>query len=158
MGEGAAPEREIEIKETVSRWVAFHAWGHENVLATHRSTFEITRDDYLTPRGDCIIGIRSPLAAAHLPEWFKRDARSEESIIIAILCAEGICDSVVGRGSANLTFSDERRMVFRRSTFVAGDTVMIRASKAARHLRRDLVEALKRGVRLTVMLSAIRIS
>lgn len=37
------------------------AWGgHVNVRARHRTTIEITRDDYLTPRGgDCIIGIKA---------------------------------------------------------------------------------------------------
>ncbi len=145
-----------EALELSTRWVAFYAWGHENVRATHRSTFEVTRDDYLTPRGDCIIGIKSPIAAAHLPEWFKEAARSEESIIVAVLCAGGVCDAVAGRGSEGLTFTDERRMVFRRSTYVSGDTVMIRASRAAAQLRRDLVDALKRGERLTVMLTVLR--
>lgn len=143
------------LRELASRWVVFHAWGHENVRATHRTTFEVTRDDYLTPRGDCIIGIRSPVAAAHLPGWFKDAARRDDSVIIAVLCAGGVCDAVAGRGSPRLSFTDERRMVFRRSDYVSGDTVMIRASKAARHLRRDLVEALQRGEQLTVMLTVV---
>jgi hypothetical protein len=34
-------------------------YGHPNVLGLHKRTIEITKDDYLTERGDCIIGINS---------------------------------------------------------------------------------------------------
>jgi len=145
------------VKELGCKWAVFKAWGHENVRATHKSTFEITRDDYLTPRGDCIIGIRSPVGAAGLPGWLKEEARSSDSLIVVVLCSGGVCDAVAGRGDERLTFSDERRMVFRRSTYIAGDTVMLEASKAARDLRRDLVEALRRGEQLTVMMTACRL-
>ncbi|MGB9674949.1 MAG: DUF371 domain-containing protein, partial [Nanopusillaceae archaeon] len=33
--------------------------GHKLVKATHKSTLEITKDNFLTERGDCIIGINS---------------------------------------------------------------------------------------------------
>ena len=43
--------REIAIE-------TLEAYGHRNIRATHRSTFELTKDDYLTHRGDCIIVLR----------------------------------------------------------------------------------------------------
>ena len=76
-------------------------------------------------------------------------------MIVAVLCSEGVCDAVVGRGDPGLSLSDESRMVFRRSSYVSGDTVMVRASKAARDLRRDLVERLARGGELTVALTVL---
>ncbi|HIP75502.1 MAG TPA: DUF371 domain-containing protein, partial [Thermococcus paralvinellae] len=36
-----------------------HCYGHENIKATHKSTLEITKEDFLTPRGDCIICIKA---------------------------------------------------------------------------------------------------
>jgi hypothetical protein len=33
------------------------ALGHKNVLATHKTTLEFTKDDYLTKKGDCILAI-----------------------------------------------------------------------------------------------------
>jgi hypothetical protein len=36
-----------------------NAVGHPNVLATHEKTIEITKEDFLTPTGDCIIGINA---------------------------------------------------------------------------------------------------
>ncbi|HIP58595.1 MAG TPA: DUF371 domain-containing protein, partial [Archaeoglobus profundus] len=32
------------------------AWGHPNITAKHRTTLEITKDEELSIRGDCIIG------------------------------------------------------------------------------------------------------
>jgi hypothetical protein len=35
------------------------AWGHPNVSANNRTTFEVTKEDHLTRRGDCIIAINA---------------------------------------------------------------------------------------------------
>ena len=35
------------------------AQGHPNVLGTHRTTIEITTEDFLTTNGNCIIGVMS---------------------------------------------------------------------------------------------------
>jgi hypothetical protein len=137
-----------------AKWVVFRAWGHENVRATHRSTFEVTRDDYLTPRGDCIVGIKAEIGAAGLPEWFKEAAR-RGGVVVAVLCSGGVCDAVAGRGDPRMSFSDPRRMVFRRSSYVGPETVMVGASKAARDLRRDLVERLSAGGELRVYMTVL---
>lgn len=138
------------------RGFSFRAWGHVNVRATHRGTFEITKEDYLTPRGDCIIGVRSEVAAADLPRWFVEAARSDESVIVAVLCSGGVCDSVVGWGSPLFSLSDPTRMVFRKSSYVGPETVMVRASKSALDLRRDLVLRLSEGLELSVTLLVYR--
>ena len=143
------------VRELEARWVYFHAWGHENVTARHRTTLEITTDDYLTPRGDCILGIRAPIAAAGLPAWFKEAARSRNSIIVLVLCAGGVCDSIVGRGDPGLEYTSPNRLVARRSTYVSGDTLMVEASKAARDVRRDMVERLREGARLDVYITVL---
>ncbi len=137
-----------------NEWIVVRAKGHYNVRATHRSTFEVTKDNYLTPRGDCIVGIEASAAAKDLPDWFKEAAR-RGAAILAVLCSGGVCDAVAGRGDPRMTFTDERRMVFRRSNYVAPDTVMIKASKAARDLRRDLVERLRAGNSLLLLLTVI---
>ena len=46
-------------------------YGHSNVQSLHAKTLEITKDDYLTPRGDCIIGIRADKSCADLDEALK---------------------------------------------------------------------------------------
>ncbi|MCE4601800.1 MAG: DUF371 domain-containing protein [Desulfurococcales archaeon] len=138
-----------------ARWVKVTAWGHHNVKAAHRSTFEVTTDENLTPRGDCIVGVRSSTGAGGLPPWFREEARKPGAIIVAVLCSSGVCDSVAGRGDPGLEMSDPSRMIFRRSTYIEPATVMVRAGKAARDLDRRLVESLRRGARLDLYLTVI---
>ena len=124
--------------------------------ATHRSTIEVTMDDYLTPRGDCIVGIDASKAPAMFSDDFRRLAARSSSIIIAVFCAPGGCDVVTGRGSPRLSLSDERRMVLRRSSYVDEGTVMIMADKAAADLGRDLAASLRSSAsRLHVVLVVV---
>ena len=43
-----------------------YAWGHENIMCTHRTTIEITRDKNMSKRGDCIIGVNASKACIDL--------------------------------------------------------------------------------------------
>ncbi len=134
------------------------AYGDPNVRALHRTTFEITKDDYLTPRGDCIIGIRSSKALADLSDEFRDIMRHENSILIAILKCQDIVDVVICRGSPNLTLSSDRKIIFRKSAYTSPDTIGIMCSKAARDLRRDLIEKLmNRSSKLDVILVALEV-
>ena len=47
-----------------------HASGHENVSATHGSTFEVTSDDWLTPAGDCILAVEADAVPAAFDDDF----------------------------------------------------------------------------------------
>ncbi|MEB3806512.1 MAG: DUF371 domain-containing protein [Desulfurococcales archaeon] len=146
------------MKEIEGKWISFTAWGHENIKALHKTTLELTRESHLTPRGDCIIGVRSELAVGDLPGWFKAQARDPEALIVLVLCSarERICDSIVGSGHPGLSFEDRIRIIVRKSTYIDGKTLMIKASKSARDLRRDLVQALARGDRLDAYLTVIK--
>lgn len=121
----------------------FEARGHRNVKATHRSTLEVTKDPYLTPRGECIVAVASTKAASELPQEFKELARLDGCRIQLTIEAGGIVDTVAGYGSPTLSFTDDRSMVFRRSSYVCPKTVMVRADKAAIDLDRGLVDALR---------------
>ena len=37
----------------------FPCYGHENILSTHKTTIEFTKDSELTLDGDCILGIKA---------------------------------------------------------------------------------------------------
>ena len=143
------------VRTLTSKWLTFKAQGHSNVRATHRTTLEITKESYLTPRGDCIIGVSSEYGVADLPEWFKKAAQKEDSIIVMIICSDNICDSVIGRGHPKLSFDDPLRIVVRRSSYIDSKTIMIRANKSARDLRRDLIRKLHSGEELIVYLTVL---
>lgn len=117
-------------------------YGHENVKATHRSTLEITKEDYLTPRGDCIICVKANKGLKELSDEIKEALKSGRKVKIRIT-ADGIVDELEAVGDERLTFENEISMVIRKSEYVDGRTLAIRASKAARDIKRELVEKLR---------------
>ena len=121
------------------------ARGHPNVRATHPTTLEITRETHLTPRGDCIVAVGADKGARDLSKAFKEAARREGALIrITIeVPSRGLREVIMARGHPGLTFEHPTDMVVRKSDYVCGRTVAIRADKAAKDLSRELVEALK---------------
>ncbi|MFB6071826.1 MAG: DUF371 domain-containing protein [Halobacterium sp.] len=129
-----------------------HARGHEHVTAEHASTLEVTTDDYLTPAGDCIVGIEADRAPASFDAEFVAACRDADATITLVLEAGGHREAVVGRGHPDLEFASDRSMVGRTSTYVDDRTVFVDAGKAAGDLDRDLVDALADGADLTATL------
>ncbi len=124
------------IKETII------CYGHKNVKATHRSTLEITKEDYLTPRGDCIICVKANKGLKELSDEIKEALKSGKKVKIRIT-ADDIVDEVEAVGDGKLTFENEISMVIRKSEHVDGRTLAIRVNKAARDIKRELVEKLR---------------
>jgi len=134
------------------------ARGHPNIRALHESTIEITKDQYLTPRGDCIIGIAADKAPMDFSNEFKQAIRSNNSLILAIFISGHLIDVVIGHGSKNFTLDDDKKIILRKSTYIAPNTVMIKANKAAKDLRRNLVNYLRNPeAELMVILIAFKI-
>jgi hypothetical protein len=129
-----------------------HAHGHDHVSATHASTLEVTSDDYLTPAGDCILGIEADRVPADFDEAFVAACRDADARIVAELAAAGHEETVVGRGDPDLTMTSERSLVCRTSDYVDDRTVMVGADAAAADLDRDLVGALADGCDCTLTL------
>lgn len=125
------------------RRVDFACYGHSNVIGNHRTTLEITTEDYLTRQGTCIIGIKGEVSLRDLDPEIKALARLPDTRITLTLEVEGEIQQVQGWGSDGLVYSDGISMVARTSSFECGRTLMIRANKAAMHLDRDFVERLR---------------
>lgn len=123
--------------------VAFSARGHENVLSTHKTTFEVTKEATLTKQGDCIVAVESTKAAADLPLEFKEAARKEGARITVTVEANELKETIRAKGSPQLQFTHQTDLVVRKSEYVCGRTLAIRADKAASDLSRELVEKLK---------------
>lgn len=131
--------------------------GHPNVRATHPTTLEVTRDDYLTPRGDCIVGIKGNKGASDLGPCIKETLRSGGTLLGVILTSGGLFDYFVAEGSDKLTLKNAQRLIVRRSRYIDDSTIGLGSSKASKDLDRALVEALKRGERGYLVLVAFRI-
>ncbi|WP_235185674.1 DUF371 domain-containing protein [Candidatus Acidianus copahuensis] len=118
--------------------------GHPNVLATHKTTLEITTEDYLTPRGDCIIGINASKSLADLNERVKSDIRLGYYVYLVIQVGN-YSQVIIGKGSPSLSLDDKVRMIIRKSTYTSSSTLMIMANSSARNIDRRIVETLRRG-------------
>lgn len=120
-----------------------YARGHPNILATHKSTLEITKENYLTKRGDCVIGISANKSVADLNPVVKEIIKTPRSKITLILESEGIRDEVHGSGDPRLILSNPISMVVRKSSYISDRTLIIYSDKAAIDIRRDLINVLR---------------
>ncbi len=137
------------------------ATGHEHVTAEHASTFEFTTDDWLTPAGDCILGVSADRTPREFGPEFTNACRDAEATITATIAVEGPGktheETIVGRGDPGLTLLDDRSMVARTSDYTDDErTILIEADKAAADLDRDLVAALADGAAVTLRLTVER--
>lgn len=130
--------------------------GHENVSAEHTSTFEFTSDDWLTPAGDCILGIEADPVPAAFDDRFVESCQSETAWITATLRVNGVEQIIEGRGHPDLTFRSDRSMVGRTSEYIDDRTVMIGADTAAADIDRRIVEALVDGATLECLFEVER--
>ena len=134
-----------------------HAHGHEHVSAEHASTVELTSDDWLTPAGDCIVGIEADTTPAEFDEAFVAACQDPSAIIRAEFTVEHAgetrSDTIVAHGDPELTFDGDRSLVGRTSDYVDDRTVFVGADGAAADLDRDLVQALADGAELILTLT-----
>ena len=129
------------------------ASGHAHVRGTHGSTLELTTEEWLTPAGDCIIGVGASHSCASLPAGMRSEAQSATSHISVELRVPGVVPSIVkGRGDPGLRWADPTSMVIRTSTYIDDRTLMVQADRAAADLPRQLIDALADGASLSVTL------
>lgn len=152
MTEGESPSGGERTATTQLR-ERIHASGHENVTAEHASTFEVTSDDFLTPAGDCIVGIEADRTPADFDDAFVAACQQPNAVLVVTLSVDGLAERIEGRGHPDLTFESDRSLVCRTSEYVDERTVAVNMEKAAGDLNRELVERLADGAQLTMTLS-----
>ncbi len=129
-----------------------YAYGHENVLGTHNTTIEITKNNNLTLKGDCIIGINATKASSDLSNDLKNFIKTGKKFKI-ILKVENLEDSFYGFGNKKLRMLDSEDIVFRKSKYICDRTVLINCSKSAKEINSDLIEKLKiPGKKLSIII------
>ncbi|AXI25240.1 hypothetical protein CFE53_03410 [Methanofervidicoccus sp. A16] len=123
------------------------ARGHTNVKCTHKTTLEITKENYLTSTGDCIIGISADKSMLDFPEDFKERLRNADRIVVEILVDE-LREVIVGKGHKDLILNHPTDIVIRKSTYICPRTLMISANKSAKDIDREIVRRLREGGKL----------
>jgi len=120
------------------------AHGHPNIRALHKTTFEITREEELSERGDCIIGVGADKGVSDLNPSFLEKLRRNDSILVIVLEANGVREHVLAHGSARLLLNSFDKIIVRKSDHIDGSTLAVRANKAAADLDRGLVSVLRK--------------
>jgi hypothetical protein len=134
----------------------FSAYGHEQVTATHPTTFEITAEEHLSAAGSCIIAIRSEKGAADLSDDFHALVQSPGSRLVTVLTCRDIMATVTSDCSPALVLDHPTDLVWRRSSFTCGRTIGIYSDHTAATLPREMIRLLARGERLDVHLTVER--
>ena len=116
--------------------VVFNITGHKNILGTHKNTIEFTKDSDLSLKGDCIIGVRADYDLDSLKTLVKNN--SELKIIIKV---DNLIEEI--KAVSNPNFNDEHEIVIRKTDFVSGRTLAVKADKAVIDLDRSLLKKLK---------------
>ncbi|MFN4336345.1 MAG: DUF371 domain-containing protein [Candidatus Nitrosocaldus sp.] len=120
--------------------IAFH--GHKNVRALHRSTLEITKDEHLTLRGDCIVGVRADMACRDLDVLIGDMVREDGREIRFTILVKGMEWRFSAKGCRLLTLQDDRSIVIRKSGYICPRTLAVMSSASAIDMPREMVRML----------------
>lgn len=121
----------------------FQGRGHQNILAKHSMTFEITKAPLLSRRGDCVVVVGATKGLLDLSNEFRTLCRNDGARITVELQTAGVAEFIEGRGSRAFNLNHATEIVGRKSSYISDRTLMIRADKAACDLRRDLIRELQ---------------
>ncbi len=116
----------------------FNAYGHPNILATHKTTLEFTKDKDISLKGDCIVGVNSNFELSEIKKFIKNSINKKISITIKTKIKKEKISAEL-----NPNFNSNKELVIRKADFVSERTFAIRANKAAFDLKRDLIKFLK---------------
>lgn len=137
----------MEVTEVI------HCFGHANVRALHKSTFEVTKEANLSPQGDCIIGVGADKGAIDLSPEFRKLLAEDGAKLTTVFLAGGMSVTVMSDGGHGISLTHESDLVWRRSSFVCPRTVGVYSDSTAALLPREFIDVLKTGAEMTVTMT-----
>ena len=117
--------------------------GHENIRSLHKKTIEITKEDSLTPSGDCIIGVKAKSGCSGIPNKIKKKLRDPNSVVIFSINVNGYKFQVKGKGHKNMICSDPNDIVLRKSDYVCPRTLAVKCDYASDSIPRKIIHLLQ---------------
>lgn len=118
-------------------------YGHPNVLALHKTTIEVTKDDYLTQNGDCIIGINSNKSCDDLNVKLKRLIQTDGIPVQFQFLIGNYSFKVNGFGNRDLNLTNKHDLVLRKSNFISPRTISIKCDKSSNQIPREIISELQ---------------
>ncbi len=118
-------------------------FGHENIRSLHQKTIEITKEENLTPRGDCIIGVNASYACNDLPDSLKQKLQDSNSRIKFSVLVDSHVFEINGFGSKELSLTHCDDIVIRKSSFVYPRTLAVKCDNASDSIPREMIKLLQ---------------
>ena len=118
-------------------------YGHPNIRSLHAKTIEITKDEHLTPRGDCIIGVKANKACADLDEALKHRLKSNSAVVRIEVMVGNESVLISGMGDHRLSMLNSHDIVIRRTNFACPRTMSVLCDKASLEVPRKMVKILQ---------------
>ena len=116
----------------------FKAYGHPNITAKHKTTLEFTKDEELSLRGDCILGVKSDFELPLINNFISQLKKNKIKITIEV---DDLKEEIIAE--VNPDFNSDKEIVIRKSDFIDERTFAMKADKGAMELGREFVEKLK---------------
>jgi len=117
--------------------------GHENIRSLHKRTIEITKDEFLTPSGDCIVGVNASHACSDIPSPLKLKLKDSSNTVKLTIQVNDYEFTITGKGHAKLLLEHDKDIVIRKSEFVCPRTLAIKCNKSSDQIPREMVEELQ---------------
>ncbi len=112
----------------------FNIYPHKNVLCNHKTTIEFTKDEELTLKGDCILGVKA--------DFDLRELKKIKGKFKVTIKSKNVQDDLIGY--AVDSFDSAHEIVIRKTDFVSPRTFGIKANKSSSEIDRNLVNNLKK--------------
>ena len=120
----------------------FTAYGHPNIIAAHKITLEFTKDNELSLKGDCIVGVNADFDLGKLKGFISKSKNKKITITLQTISST-IKIKETMHTEINQNFNDNKEFVIRKTNFVSDRTFAINSNKAAFNLNRTLIAFLK---------------
>jgi hypothetical protein len=117
--------------------------GHENIRSNHQKTIEITKESYLTPQGDCIVGVNATSSCADLPQELKDKLKARDAKITFSIRVGKHEFVLEGKGHPDLILTHSEDIVIRKSNFICPRTLAVKCDKASDLLPKVMVSLLR---------------
>ena len=117
---------------THSASYTFKCSGHPNIRGTHHKTVEFTRDNEITGRATCVLGVAADFSLADL-----------QNIVGNVTVEITVGDSSeTFHATVNPAYGDSERMIFRKSRLPTEQTFAVDLDKPASQFTRSFIRSL----------------
>ena len=134
---------------------SFNCYGHGNITSGHKTTLEFTKDEDMSLKGDCIIGVKADFELYKIKEFIKK--LINKKITITMETINNNSNKIVEKIHAEINpdFNSDKDIVIRKSDFIDDRTFAINADKAAFELNNDLIGFFReKKSKINIILSA----